>query len=936
MLLSVGSIYGVWAQSCNFRLELYDTFGDGWNGAFLTVIINGDSMRYTLDNQTDNGEFRAFSVPVNDGDTVTLIYTRGGFDNEAAYAIYNPENILVYAAGPNPLAGIPLRAFADCPSCLVSNPDSVKIIDERAFIATIGWDPSTSSGRYLIEYGKKGFMQGTGTFINTPDTILTIRNLQEKTNYEFYLATICAGNDTSRFIGPYAFQTRWAKDVGVTAIVTPQTQCAISPLDSVTITLKNFGGNPQSLFEYNFSVNGVPGGVTMPADGLFTGVLGKDSTFTLPFDTRYNFSRPGIYEIKAWTKLKDDRDSTNDTTTVIITNIPLITQYPYFEDFETWSGGWTIGTNSKNPSWEYGKPAGRDITAAAGGLGAWVTNLDGNYNDSELSYLVSPCLNFASLSQDPRLTFSLFLTTEACCDEGWLEMSLDGGATWTKVDTAGTGINWYNDLESDWWDGDAGVEGWHTVSTILKGTAGQADVRLRFVFSSDFSTGRDGMAIDNIFITAPLQRDLLSLTVKNTSTEDCGSPTDKLALSILNLGTTPATAFTVGYRINGGAPVIENVDTFSIAPNTQRTYNFKTAFNSTNVGIYDIQAWVALNNDGFRVNDTVYYNFSTTRPIPFAENFETGGLPTGWKVDAFTGVGQGHGNRSYVLSDNLSASDRSMEVVTPPIGLIQMGDSLTFQYRIVNFTGNGTVATTLGARDTIAVQISSDCGVTYQTEYVIRNTTHRADTALQRVVVFLNAYAGKAIRVRLLAGWGAGDYWVDFDNINIVRCPASLNLSAEVKNETVSGASDGQVSVVVGRGDEPFTYQWSNGGDTKTIVRIPGGNYQVTVTDRYGCRDVANVRVGVITGLEEPARINRVILQPNPTAGPTLLRLELREMSDVNVQVFSTDGRLIFQARERNGSVFDIPLDLSNHPAGIYIVRLQVNNEIHSEKLVKF
>lgn len=936
LLFIVISYANAQAQACNFRLELYDTFGDGWNGAFLTVIINGDSTQYTLTNQTDNGEFRAFSVPVTNGDSVTLIYTRGGFDGESAYAIYNPENILVYAAGPNPIAGIPLRAIAQCPSCLVSNPDSVKIIDVRAFTALIGWDPAPSTGTYLVEYGLKGFVQDSGTMVSTADTLLTLRNLKEKTEYEFYLATLCPGNDTSRFIGPYSFKTLWAKDVGVTAIVTPKTQCAISPLDSVTITLRNFGGSPQSLFEYNFSVNGRLGGVTMPQDGLFTGVLGKDSTFTLPFDTRYNFSQPGVYVIKAWTKLKDDKDPSNDTTTVTITNIPIIFQFPYFEGFETWGGGWTVGDGSKNPSWEYGKPAKTAISAAATGNGAWVTSLDSTYNDNELSYLVSPCMNFANLTQDPRLTFSLFLTTEACCDEAWIEQSIDGGATWTKIDTAGTGINWFNDTINKWWDGDSGVEGWHTVSTILTGTARQSDVRLRFVFSSDFSTSRDGMGIDNIFISAPLQRDLLSLSVKNTSTEDCGSATDKLALSILNLGTTAATGFTVGYSINGAAPVTENVDTFNIAASAQKTYTFKRTFNSTGAGIYNVTAWVAFTNDGFRLNDTVEYSFSTVRPVPFAENFESGNLPAGWKTDTQTTVGQGHSNLSYVISDNLSSSDRAMEVVTPSVGLIQTGDSLTFQYRIVNFIGNGTVPATLGARDTIAVQISTDCGSNYITKYVIRNTNHQPDTALQKVVVYLNEFAGKAIRVRLLAGWGAGDYWVDFDNINIIRCPASLALTTETEDETISGAADGQATVVVGTGEEPYTYKWSNGGDTKTIVRLTGGTYQVTVTDRYGCGDVASVRVGITTGVEEPIAINRVTLQPNPTSGQTLLKLELREVSDVNVQVFSTNGQMVFQTQERGGSVFNIPLDLSNHPAGLYIVRLRVNNEIRSEKLVKF
>lgn len=929
------SCAAAWSQSCNFRLELYDTFGDGWNGAFLTVIINGDSTRYTLNNDTDDGEFSVYSVPVTNGDSVTLIFTRGGFDNEISYAIYNPENILAFANGPNPVAGIPLRAIAECPSCLVSNPDSVKVIEVRAFVATIGWDPAPSTGRYLIEYGLKGFMRGMGNFITTTDTILTLRSLAEKSAYDFYLATICAGNDTSRFIGPYQFTTLWAKDVGISAIVTPQTQCGISAMDSVTVTISNFGGNPQSLIPFDFSVNGRPGGVTMPQDGLFTGVLGKDSTFTLPFDARYNFSEPGIYEIKAWTALKDDRDSSNDTTTIVITNIPIITQYPYFEDFEEWTGGWTVGENSRNPSWEYGMPNERIINSAASGANAWTTDLDSTYNNNELSYLVSPCLDFSTLTVDPRFTFSLNLNTESCCDEAWVEVSIDGDSTWTKVDTAGTGLNWYNDRTNDWWEGNGGTDGWHTVSSILAGTAGKSQVRVRFVFSSDFSTVREGMGIDNVFIAAPLARDLAALSVRNTSTEDCGSTNDSLRVTILNFGTTPATGFNVAYSVNGGAPVIENVGTLTIQPDSQRVYTFQRPFSSIGSGAYEIAVWAALANDAFRLNDTIIYRFATAQPVPFAENFEGGRLPDGWEADNLTDVGQGHGNRSYVISDNLSSADRIMQVLTPPIGLIEMGDSLTFQYRIVNFSGNGTVAKTLSAQDSIAVQISTDCGATYTTEYVINSTNHRPDTALQKITVYLDDYIGKAIRIRLLAGWGTGDYWVDFDNINIIRCAASLNLTTEVKDETVSGAADGQATVNVGAGAEPFTYRWSNGGDSKTIVRINGGKYQVTVTDRFGCSETTEITVGVTTGVEEPTAISRVALQPNPTSGQTLLKIDFREVSDINVQVFNLNGQVVFQTLERGATTVNIPLDLSTQPAGLYLVRLTVNNQIRTEKLIK-
>ncbi|MFN7116834.1 MAG: T9SS type A sorting domain-containing protein [Saprospiraceae bacterium] len=925
-----------YTQSCTYRLELYDAFGDGWNGASVRITIADSTYNFTLDRVNDNGFFRAFRVTVMDGDTATLVFNSGSFDGEVSFAIFNPENIRLYAAGPRPLAGIPLTAVLECPTCLVPDPNTVKILDVRAFTTSISWKAPQPGSRYLIEYGLKGFMPGNGLFASTQDTTIVLRNLLENTDYDFYVSSICAGSDTSRSVGPYAFKTLWARNVGVVAITTPETQCGLGANEVVSVTLKNFGGNPQSLIPFKYSINGRPVNIPMPQDGLFTGVLGKDSTFTIEFDTRFDFSNPGEYLIEAWTELSRDGDRSNDTTRVKVVSIPIINTYPYFEDFEEWSGGWTVADTSRNSSWEYGQPNKAAINSAASGTNVWITSLDTVYNNNETSYLISPCLNFSALTQDPRISFSMNLITEECCDEAWLEVSLDGGDTWKKVLADSTALNWYNDTTNVWWDGNGGVDGWRTVSTTLTGTKGLADVRLRFVFSSDFSTAREGLAIDNIFISEPLARDLATLSAIRTSTDICGSTTDRLRLSLSNFGTTAATGFNVGYAINGATPVIENVGNLSIPAGGQANYTFNTPFNSTLSGTYEIVVWVAGNGELFPLNDTITYRFNTALPVPFAEDFERNRIPTGWQTDAGTDVTTGHSNRSVVLADNLSTADRRMEVVTPPIGAIAMGDSLTFQYRIVNFSGNGTVATTLGARDSIAVQISTDCGQNYKTAYVINSQNHRPDTALQRIVVYLNEYAGSAIRVRFLAGWGAGDYWIDLDNINIIRCPASLGLTTQVENESIRGASDGQAIVSAALGTQPYTYRWSNGTADKINPKLPAGEYTVTVTDRFGCSDVANVTIGLTTSLEDIATFSQVKLAPNPTSGQTVLHVELRAAGDVHIQIFNTSGKLIYQTLERNASVLNVPLDLNHQPAGMYIVRLQAGNQIRSEKLIKY
>ena len=167
----------------------------------------------------------------------------------------------------------------------------------------------------------------------------------------------------------------------------------------------------------------------------------------------------------------------------------------YASDFDSSNGGWTVG--GTRPSWEWGQPDGAQIQAPDGDL-AWVTNLTGPYADSELSWIESPALDLTSASWDARVDFEMNFQTEMCCDEVYLELSRDNGATWERVVASGTPTNWYNDTTNQWWDGTS--DGWISASTTLPATAGTT-VRLRFVLSSDGSVSREGVAIDDLVVS---------------------------------------------------------------------------------------------------------------------------------------------------------------------------------------------------------------------------------------------------------------------------------------------------------------------------------------------------------------------------------------------------------------------------------------------------
>ena len=864
-------------DTCYYTLELFDSFGDGWNGSVLTANVNGVSTDYTFTFGTE----ATFVIEAVSNDPIIFTYSAGAFQNEVTYNILDPSGNVIFSDGPFPQTGVVLSIFA-CPTC--PGPFDVFIDHIGGIDADLSWTPADSSGVYLVEYDEAGFTLGTGNMLSTSDTEITLTGLQEDTDYEFYISVACDNGDSSAVIGPVSFKTIWLIDVGVSDILAPLTQCGLSDEETVEVTLKNYGDNPQSLIPFRYSVNGTDAGVQYPVDGFYTGVLSNDSTATLEFETTFDFSEFGEYTIDAWTELENDGDINNDSFSFTITNIPVISDLPYFNDFEDWDGGWKIEETSQNSSWQFGEPVGNDIPNAASGINAWVTNLAGNYNNSELSYIVSPCYDFSDLVDDPVINFSIIYDTELSFDGGWLEGSTDGGMTWTKIGSMGSGVNWYNFNNTfqnlgEVWAGNS--NGWLNAENNLIGFAGEADCRFRFAFDSDGSVNSyDGIGVDDIFISPIFEDDLSTLSVDHESMSDCGSEEDHVIVEIRNAGSNGQTGFDVSYQVNGGDIVTENVGLFFVNPGLSDFYTFSTPFDSKQFGTdFEIVAWTDLDDELNFVNDTASFEFSTITPdaLPLVEDFENVAIPAGWVTTAGF-VTNLHNNVSYVYATNLYAGIQNVEITSTNIGPINPGDSLTFDYRYVDWSA-GTNPTTLGAGDFLEIQISPDCGDSYTTVFTIDQNNHVPSAVMTNRLIDLDQFAGEVIKIRFVGQWGSGDYWLDIDNINIIGCPQSFGLEQETIYESSVGESDGSISVNPTQGQEPYTYEWDSGDDTPEISNLPAGNYTLTITDANGCMEVTTFGIGIcpdnldlsadVTGVSGPGAMDgEVTILANSGEGP--------------------------------------------------------------------
>jgi gliding motility-associated-like protein len=89
--------------TCNYTFNLYDSFGDGWNGAFFNLYINGVfSGSYTM----NTGSFITYSVSIPAGATIDFEYFPGSWESEVTYDIIDCSGATVFSDGPNPNTGI--------------------------------------------------------------------------------------------------------------------------------------------------------------------------------------------------------------------------------------------------------------------------------------------------------------------------------------------------------------------------------------------------------------------------------------------------------------------------------------------------------------------------------------------------------------------------------------------------------------------------------------------------------------------------------------------------------------------------------------------------------------------------------------------------------------------------------------------------------------
>jgi len=110
---------------CIYTLNMTDTYGDSWNGAFITVLIDGipEGDYFALGASSSN----VFIAPA--GSTVQLNYTAGLYEYENAYTLVDAGGATIFSDGTTPATGT--NVFNTTSTCSFFNPIAGNITMQR-------------------------------------------------------------------------------------------------------------------------------------------------------------------------------------------------------------------------------------------------------------------------------------------------------------------------------------------------------------------------------------------------------------------------------------------------------------------------------------------------------------------------------------------------------------------------------------------------------------------------------------------------------------------------------------------------------------------------------------------------------------------------------------------------------------------------------------
>jgi hypothetical protein len=201
-------------DQCDYTFNLFDSYGDGWNGATMQIIQNGVVVA-TIGTGFITGTTFTTTVALCDTYGIEVFWNNGGgYPTECGLEILDAFNNQLYYQQVLDalLVGTTLyTGTVNCTPPTCPDPTNLSATGMTLYTANLSWTPGGTETLWNVEVGLQGFTPGTSTaafwdygWIATTHQAF---GLAPGTTYELYVQADCGGGDLSGWAGPYTFST---------------------------------------------------------------------------------------------------------------------------------------------------------------------------------------------------------------------------------------------------------------------------------------------------------------------------------------------------------------------------------------------------------------------------------------------------------------------------------------------------------------------------------------------------------------------------------------------------------------------------------------------------------------------------------------------------------------------------------------------------------
>ncbi len=195
----------------------------------------------------------------------------------------------------------------------------------------------------------------------------------------------------------------------------------------------------------------------------------------------------------------------------VVPDGPACAEYVFtFESIGDCGGGF-IADGTSDTDWQCGIPAaGQAPARPEGDEQVWGTGINNDCSEScGTIFLTSPLMDLGAAAGGVEVRLDHFYDTDSNGtyhhDGGFVQASADGGSGWETINPVGhyPGLIFDSSGCTSSWDGDAGYvnligEDWGEAVFRLDESWATSRFMLRFVYSTDYSSGTPGWFIDDV------------------------------------------------------------------------------------------------------------------------------------------------------------------------------------------------------------------------------------------------------------------------------------------------------------------------------------------------------------------------------------------------------------------------------------------------------